>query len=551
MANIPVPSIATATAESDDTVLGSKDGAVRRFPLSSMPVGFTQAGSGAVTRTVQDKLKEFVSVKDFGAVGDGVADDTAEIQLAINYCLSAGVGLHFPDGIYRTTSALVIDKSASSLDPTDGGKMLSLRGSGPASCQISADHNGVCLDFTGGSGAGWHTYFFVDGLGITKANKGRNAGSIGLSLDDCAFAQFQRFDISYFEYGIYGEDVLSSSFADGTIRLNNYGWRFARGTRTHPNNISFRGCVTLNNQIWGGQLIQPSTFNYIGGSVESNGYTGTPGDANSWGVDIQNGGTEGSVAVNFVGVYIEDNNGSADIKILSDAQAAAYNFNGCSFLRFSAIASRYATNNIFFNSITNSRLVVSGCGFKDFAPYTSSGAREFIAANNAQVIDGGGNVFLDTSGGNVGINQAVFAPIGTNHALPFASLPDVVKYRNGIQYTTDGGGGTARPSLAVSDGAKWWQIVLGQFGGSVQSSGTANTLPRGWSVTKPSTGVYTVTHNLNIAGTQYSVTASPVGAPNSGYCSGMAKSNNSFEFYMANSSGAAVDCAFDFTLSVI
>jgi hypothetical protein len=67
-------------------------------------VGFLQAGTGAVATTVQAKLRESVSVKDFGAVGDGVTDDTAAIALCATACTS-GKTMHFPDGTYLVSAS--------------------------------------------------------------------------------------------------------------------------------------------------------------------------------------------------------------------------------------------------------------------------------------------------------------------------------------------------------------------------------------------------------------------------------------------------------------
>lgn len=59
---------------------------------------FIQSGTGAVSRTIQSKLREFISVKDFGATGDGITNDAAAVQLAAN--AAAGKVLLFPPGTY-------------------------------------------------------------------------------------------------------------------------------------------------------------------------------------------------------------------------------------------------------------------------------------------------------------------------------------------------------------------------------------------------------------------------------------------------------------------
>ena len=74
----------------------------------SSTVGYTQGGTGAVATTVQAKLRQTVSVKDFGAKGDGVTNDQPAIQAAIAYAQTFSVRtIYFPIGNYYVTSGIV------------------------------------------------------------------------------------------------------------------------------------------------------------------------------------------------------------------------------------------------------------------------------------------------------------------------------------------------------------------------------------------------------------------------------------------------------------
>lgn len=90
---------------------------------TSEQVTFLASGTGAVQRTALTKFRDTVSVKDFGAVGDGVADDTAEIQAAITAVqATSGGSVYFPTGNYKITSSLLITGGNISLIGLPGAK---------------------------------------------------------------------------------------------------------------------------------------------------------------------------------------------------------------------------------------------------------------------------------------------------------------------------------------------------------------------------------------------------------------------------------------------
>lgn len=127
-------------------------------------MGFLQSGIGATARTVQAKLQDTVSVKDFGATGDGVTNDRAAIQAAIDALFAAGGGtLLFPNGKYvlgttgLTTSNNIIFQGDSTryAGSTTRGTSLVYTGTGNAiygQNVLDVQLNDIDLDCTGTTG---------------------------------------------------------------------------------------------------------------------------------------------------------------------------------------------------------------------------------------------------------------------------------------------------------------------------------------------------------------------------------------------------------------
>lgn len=143
-------------------------------------VGYQPAGTGAVATTVQSKLRESVSVKDFGAVGDGVADDTAAIQAAIN----ANAAVYIPAGTYKINSTIVASY-AKKQGPA-------IYGDGPNTSKL-VPTGAVSVALQIGESGAFTNNYRVEGVGVDMANMSDANTSIGLNFNSAFWGAVENF----------------------------------------------------------------------------------------------------------------------------------------------------------------------------------------------------------------------------------------------------------------------------------------------------------------------------------------------------------------------
>ena len=83
---------------------------------STDQITYNEGSTGAVDRVLTARLQDYVSVKDFGAVGDGITDDTVAIRNAINAIDAQGGGtVNFVNGETYVVSGQILLKTNVSL----------------------------------------------------------------------------------------------------------------------------------------------------------------------------------------------------------------------------------------------------------------------------------------------------------------------------------------------------------------------------------------------------------------------------------------------------
>lgn len=201
-------------------LLSSQNYTYSNRPNPDSPVYITGPNSNPyIARTIQDKLDDYINLKDFGAIGDGVTDDTGAIQRAVTHSASTKKVMTFPEGTYLITGTVFIPPYAELRGA--GGNKTVIKNAGTQTMFRTVGFTSTGSITTNLSSAAF-TPRNISIQGITFSSTFTNAGSIlrlvGLTdstVRDCIFVG---------NIGILSTSTQASGISldgDGAIVCNN------------------------------------------------------------------------------------------------------------------------------------------------------------------------------------------------------------------------------------------------------------------------------------------------------------------------------------------
>jgi hypothetical protein len=202
-------------------------------------VGYIAYGAGTVARTVSDKLDDILSLKDFGALGDGTTDDTVAVKAWLAAVLAVGGGAGYvPTGVYLVTDQIDIDVTTCR---TTG---IRLWGDGPRRSYFNSSYTGgTCFRLFNSNASDGYFYTSIDGIGFqgtfdgTTVELGDPAGGDG--GNSC---NFRNITINNYSNGSNAKALVISGFYAShfeSLTVNGYGSSTSNSTVVTINETQF------------------------------------------------------------------------------------------------------------------------------------------------------------------------------------------------------------------------------------------------------------------------------------------------------------------------
>ena len=195
-----------------------------------------------VTQSLQSWLDQFATVKDFGAVGDGVTDDTAAINRALYQLFCREVNpqirrsLFFPGGVYRVTSAIKIPPYATLWGEGNNSSVIAMDDGVAGYVARTADSLQNIGANIGDAGATAPEYITITNMGFTHSDPEQDV----FLVEDATNCRFQN-------VGFRGASVLADLDSDAN---GSTGVSFASTSALVCEQITFDGCV-FSGLVWG------------------------------------------------------------------------------------------------------------------------------------------------------------------------------------------------------------------------------------------------------------------------------------------------------------